>query len=121
MIPINTNSEIKSFSPAITARISLPMTNGRLEIIPTIIIREIPLPIPLSVIRSPIHISRIVPVTILIIAVKTKRGPGFTTTWSSFSRKTVTPYDCIVAIKTVPYLVICVIFFLPASPSFCSL
>ena len=104
-----------------TDLISLPITNGSLDIIPTIIIIEIPLPIPLSVTRSPIHIRKMVPVTILITAVNTNSAPGFITTWSSFSRKTVTPYDCIVAIKTVTYLVICVIFFLPASPSFCNL
>ena len=35
-------------------------------------------------------------------AVKTNKKPGLITTCSSFSKKTVTPYDCIAAIKTVP-------------------
>ena len=56
------------------------MTDGRIETIPTIIIKEIPFPIPLSVIRSPSHISNIVPVTILTIATNLNPTPGLVTT-----------------------------------------
>ncbi len=48
--------------------------------IPTIIIKEIPFPIPRSVIRSPNHMSKIVPVIKLTIPVNINPKPGFITT-----------------------------------------
>ena len=54
------------------------------EIIPTMIIRDIPLPIPLSVILSPSHMRNKVPVTILIIPVKVNIIPGLFTTCCPF-------------------------------------
>jgi hypothetical protein len=67
---------------------------GNAEIIPTMIIREIPLPIPRSVIRSPSHMRNRVPVTILIITVNVNIHPGFITTGCPFAvrlgRKTAT-------------------------------
>ena len=44
------------------------------------IIREIPLPMPRSVIRSPSHISNMVPVTMLTIATNLNPIPGLVTT-----------------------------------------
>ena len=55
---------------------------GKLAIIPTVINNEIPLPTPLSVIRSPNHIAKIVPaVKIMIddiqkVAPLTKKASG---------------------------------------------
>ena len=80
IIPIKIISDKKSFSPAITALTSFPITKGKREIIPTMIMSDIPFPIPLSVTFSPIHIRSIVPVTILTIAVKTNKNPGLITT-----------------------------------------
>ena len=44
--------------------------NGIVAMIPTIMRREIPLPIPLSVIFSPSHMAKMVPVTKIIITVQ---------------------------------------------------
>ena len=43
------------------AETSAPSAKGRRAMIPTIMMREIPLPIPRSVILSPSHITNIVP------------------------------------------------------------
>ena len=120
------NSDNKPRTPSRTNVISLNITFGNAEMIPTIIMREIPLPIPRSVIRSPNHMRNKVPVTMLIIPVNVNIKPGSMTTGCPFAerlgRKTATtPYDCMDASITVPYRVIWVIFFLPASPSFCNL
>ena len=48
---------------------------GRRAMIPTIMSREIPLPIPLSVIFSPNHIAKIVPVTKISTAGTIKESP----------------------------------------------
>ena len=48
---------------------------GKLAIIPTIIKREIPFPIPLSVIFSPNHMANIVPVTKMMIDEIINKGP----------------------------------------------
>ena len=48
---------------------------GIVAIIPTVINKDIPLPIPLSVIFSPNHIAKIQPVTSIIVPVKKNNGP----------------------------------------------
>ena len=83
---------------------------------PEKIIKEIPLPTPLNVICSPNHIKNVVPATKEIVVVNLKDSPGSITKFPAFSKPTETPYPYKQAIKTVPYLVICVIFFLPISP-----
>ena len=86
--------------------------------IPENIIKDIPLPIPLCVICSPSHIKKTVPATKVITVVNLKNDPeSIITTWE-FSNPTATPYPWIVAKMTVPYLVNCVIYFLPISPWF---
>ncbi len=80
IMPINTISDNKFRTSSLTSVISLMITFGNPDIIPTMIIKEIPFPIPFSVTRSPIHISSIVPVTILTIAVSTNNDPGLITT-----------------------------------------
>ena len=84
--------------------------------IPENIINEIPFPIPLCVICSPNHIKNIVPATIVVTVVILKKDPGFITKLAEDSSPTDKPYPCTVASSTVPYLVSCVIFFLPVSP-----
>ncbi len=79
-----TPSKINSLSilltPSLTRAISLTITFGSLETIPIIMISEIPLPMPRSVIRSPSHINKIVPVIKHIVPVKIKENPGLITT-----------------------------------------
>tara|TARA_B100001142_G_C14304149_1_gene644113 strand:+ start:1686 stop:1904 length:219 start_codon:yes stop_codon:yes gene_type:complete len=70
------------------------------------IMRDIPLPIPRSVILSPSHISKIVPVIKQIVPVKINEKPGFITTdWPADDiegRNTATiPYACIADMRTV--------------------
>ena len=84
--------------------------------IPEKIISEIPLPIPLCVICSPNHIKNNVPATMVVTVVILKNIPGFITKLADDSKPTAKPYPWIVANNTVPYLVICEIFFLPISP-----
>ena len=84
--------------------------------IPEKIINEIPLPIPLWVICSPSHIKNTVPATIVVTVEILKKNPGLITRSAEDSKPTASPYPCIVASSTVPYLVICVIFCLPISP-----
>ena len=83
---------------------------------PENIIKEIPLPMPLWVICSPNHIRNTVPATIVVTVETLKNIPGFITRPEEASKPTDKPYPWIVASKTVPYLVIWVIFFLPVSP-----
>ena len=84
--------------------------------IPENIIKEIPFPIPLWVICSPNHIKKTVPATIVVTVEILKKIPGLITKPEDASKPTERPYPWIVASNTVPYLVICVIFFLPISP-----
>ena len=49
--------------------------NGMVAMIPTVISKDIPFPIPLSVIFSPSHIKNMVPVTNMITEVIMKIGP----------------------------------------------
>ena len=74
--------------------------------IPEKIINEIPLPIPLCVICSPSHIKKIVPATIVVTVEILKNIPGLITKSADDYNPTANPYPCIVANKTVPYLVI---------------
>ena len=71
---------------------------------------------PLWVICSPSHIKKIVPATIVVTVEILKKVPGLITKLAEDSNPTDKPYPCTVAKSTVPYLVICVIFFLPTSP-----
>ena len=84
--------------------------------IPAKIIKDIPFPIPLWVICSPSHIKKIVPATIVVTVEILKNNPGFITKFADDYNPTDKPYPWTVASKTVPYLVICVIFALPVSP-----
>ena len=86
--------------------------------IPEKIIKEIPFPIPLAVICSPNHITRIVPVSKVIVVTNLKYIPASKTRPGEFSKLTDTPKPWIKASNTVPYLVYCVIFLLPYSPWF---
>ena len=106
IIPISITSLRIPLTPSLIKAISLTITFGTRETIPTIIINEIPFPIPRSVILSPSHINNIVPVIKLTVPVKIKPKPGLITTdWPPADidgRKTATiPYACIADIKTV--------------------
>jgi hypothetical protein len=65
---------------------------GRFAIIPTIINSEIPLPIPLSVIFSPSHMAKIVPVTSIITEENIKSGPRPRTKALSGTPSAESPY-----------------------------
>ena len=84
--------------------------------IPENMISDIPFPTPLNVICSPNHIKNVVPATSEIVVIILKLKPGSMTRFPAFSNPTETPYPCKHAIKTVPYLVICVIFFFRFHP-----
>ena len=86
--------------------------------IPENIIRDIPFPIPRLVICSPSHIKKTVPPVRVIVVEILKNNPGSVTTFPADSSPTDIPYPCNNAKITVPYLVYCVIFLLPGSPSF---
>ncbi len=112
-------------SPTCTCLKVLPMANGILAIIPANMINEIPFPIPLSVICSPSHIMKAVPAVSVKTVISRKDQPGSITMRSPrglliCSRPKLIPNPCMALSKTVPYLVYCVIFFLPSSPSFLS-
>ena len=79
--------------------------------IPENIINEIPFPTPRSVTCSPSHIKKVVPATNEIVVITLNCIPGSVTRLPAFSKPTETPYPWRHAIRTVPYLVICVIFF----------
>ena len=79
-MPNRINSESRLRTPSLISATSLIMTVGNRDMIPIMIIKEIPFPIPLSVIRSPNHINNIVPVTILIMASNLNPNPGSVTT-----------------------------------------
>ena len=97
--PVLPNSNVEAKARGISATI------------PENIINYIPFPIPLCVICSPSHIKKIVPATKVITVVNLKNAALSITTVPEFSSPTETPYPCIVARSTVPYLVYCVIFF----------
>ena len=63
-------------SPVLTSSRVPPMADGRPEMMLERMIIEMPLPMPRSVICSPSHIRKIVPVTSVTTAVKTKLKPG---------------------------------------------
>jgi hypothetical protein len=75
---------------------------------PMKMIMEIPFPIPRSVICSPSHMMKTVPVVMLSIVIIRKPHPGWITTgapvsWECrLSRKMLTPNDCAAASRTVP-------------------
>ncbi len=119
-------SIIIDLCPATSNSYSCKIEIGNLAMIPINIISEIPLPSPLSVICSPIHIINIVP-DVRIMIVETIQPKPWTASGTIgifwywvFNNLTVTPQACIAEIKTVPYLVNWVIFFLPSSPSCCN-
>ena len=89
-------------------------------------IKEIPLPIPLSVTCSPSHIISTVPVTSVNTVITIHDAVGSKTIGiplgvGIFVIAIVSPNDCIAPSISVPYLVICVSFLLPCSPSFANL
>ena len=65
---------------------------GRDAIIPTVISKDIPLPIPLSVIFSPNHIAKIHPVTRIITAGTMKKTPLPSTNAESGTPSAPKPY-----------------------------
>ena len=83
------------------------------------IIIDIPFPIPLSETCSPSHIKNMVPATTENTAETKNDGPG---TYANPLADNVTARAdaCTKANIAVPYLVYCVIVFLPAWPSFLS-
>ena len=97
---------------------------GSDAIIPTVINKEIPLPIPLSVIFSPNHIAKTQPVTNIITAGIINETPFPKTNAASGTPRAPKPYKYAGAwttqIAIVNQRVIWVIFFLPLSPSFCN-
>ena len=122
----NANSDNMPLVPFSSINNSAWKTFGNPAKIPTIIIREIPFPIPCSVIFSPSHNNNIVPVVIQTTAVNLNINPLFNTTSippgdTKVSNKKTIPTDWTKAKTTVPYLVIWVIFALPLSPSLANL
>ena len=97
---------------------------GKRAMIPTIMRREIPLPIPLSVIFSPNHIAKIVPVTKISTAGTIKLSPLPKRKAESGTPNLLIPYKytgaCTIHIAIVSHRVIWFIFLRPLSPSFCS-
>ena len=72
MISINTIIIPPAPAFVVLATNSCKNAAGKLAIIPTVINKEIPLPIPLSVIRSPNHIAKIVPAVKIILMIPRK-------------------------------------------------
>nr|GFD48694.1 hypothetical protein [Tanacetum cinerariifolium] len=82
------------------------------------IIMEIPLPMPLSVIFSPSHMQNSVPAVMMSIVEMVKNVPGFMIASALIvARK---PTDCAITIGMVSTRVYWLIFFRPDSPSFWS-
>ena len=100
------------------------MECGKRAIMPMKIMREMPLPIPRSVICSPSHIMNIVPAvrktSVLSVKPKPWTSGGTMGTPAIFMlvSRTLTPHAWSAAMTTVPYRVSCVIFRRPSSPSF---
>ena len=70
------NATRKCMAPVLTNSSVPPIALGSPAAMPAKIIRDIPLPIPRSVICSPSHIKNIVPVTNVITVVSRNMGPG---------------------------------------------
>ena len=66
-------------SPLRTISSVLPMARGRPATMPATMIMVMPLPMPRSVICSPSHMTKIVPVVIETVATNRNWGPGFGT------------------------------------------
>ena len=100
-------------------------TLGSLAMMPTMIIRLMPLPIPYSSICSPIHIMNMVPVVMSRAASNVSPGPKLAgiappapLPWARIVPIMMMP--CTMQRATVAYRVYWLIFCLPASPSFLS-
>ena len=92
---------------------------------PIVMISEIPLPIPRSVICSPSHMTNTVPAVSVSTVISRNPMPGLATAIAPLgpcmlSRKIAIPIPWMIERTTVPYRVYCVIFFRPSSPSFAS-
>lgn len=112
-------------SPARTSWKVLYMADGMFATMPTNIMRDMPLPIPRSVICSPSHMRNVVPVVRVTIVRSLKSHPGLRTMASPAgplmdSRPTAIMKPCRILRPMVEYLVYWVMTFLPCSPSFCS-
>src|ERR1700744_981763 len=89
------------------------------------IMTDMPLPMPRSVLSSPIHITTAVPAPIVmtIVAMRKTDASGMTDTVQPgksvpLRASSMYPVDCRIARPLVRYLVYCVIFAWPAWPSF---
>ena len=110
-------------SPVDSNRKVFPTACGMRATMPANIIREIPFPIPRSVICSPSHIINAVPAVSVITVMILNSHPGLITMGAPpgevmLSSPTLIPNPCMMLRTTVPYRVYWVIFFLPCSPSF---
>ena len=98
--------------------------NGMVAMIPTVISKDIPFPIPLSVIFSPSHIANMVPVTNMITEVIIKVGPFPRRNAESGTPRAPKPYKyagaCTTQMAMVNQRVIWLIVLRPLSPSFCN-
>ena len=106
--------------PFCTLLIALIISIGTLEIIPTNIIIELPLPKPFSVILSPIHINNILADTNVKIIVEIKNILSVLRALKPLIIPNVIPIACTRASANAVYLVYLLIFFLPSSPDFWS-
>ncbi len=101
------------------------MAAGILPTMPAKIMRLMPLPMPRSVILSPSHMTKIVPVMSVRTVWAVKPMPGLGTTPGTWelrpTRYWEMPSAWMKPRATVEYLVISFIFARPASPSFFSL
>ena len=110
-------------TPAPGKNMSLSATPacGRRARMPIVITSETPLPMPRSVICSPSHMMKALPVVSVNMVIRTKPGPGLRTKSPPFSSPIAIPNDWTALRMTVIYRVHCVIFLRPSSPSFCNL
>jgi len=111
--------------PVFTSVMVLTMAPGRPTTIPAKMINEIPLPIPRSVICSPSHMTKAVPVVRVSTVNRRKPQPCRSSGTNGAppgavvrSRKKEMPIPWMTDNTTVPYRVYCVIFRRPSSPSF---
>ena len=109
---------------SLTSRTVLKMAEGRLATMPAKMIREIPFPIPFSLIRSPSHMRKAVPAVSVITAMRRNPQPCTSTGTMGvppgafiLSRPKAMPMPWMMLRTMVPYLVYWVIFLRPASPS----
>ena len=70
-----TSTDMKPISPVLTCCKVVMTALGRPDTMPAKMIRETPLPMPRSVICSPSHIRKMVPVVSATTAVRTKPMP----------------------------------------------